>query len=152
MEQMTERRAAGMLAEGYHCSQVVALHIAECMGLDKAEAMRLTAGLGAGCNHGDTCGAVSAGVLALGRVYGFDTYEKEKDTILKDKVREFQAKFIALHGASLCRELLDHYDAADPDRVSTETTWDNCGGYCADACAILDEMIGVFYRKQEDKA
>lgn len=142
MEKMTEKRASEMLGGGYHCSQVVACHMAECMGLDKAEAMKMTAGLGAGCNHGDTCGAISAGVLALSRVYGFDVYDAEKDTLLKEKVREFQARFIALHGAVLCRELLENYDAADPDPVSTETTWDNCGKYCADACAILDEMLG----------
>ena len=146
MEKMTEQRANVMLDAGYHCSQVVACHIAERMGLDKAEAMRSASGLGAGCNHGDTCGAISAGVLALSRVFGFSQYSEEADALLKDKVREFQARFIALHGAVLCRELLDNYDAADPDRVSTETTWANCGKYCADACAILDEMIGEYYQ------
>lgn len=146
MEKMSEQRANEMLDAGYHCSQVVTCHIAERMGWDKVEAMKTVSGLGAGCNHGDTCGAISAGVLALSRVFGFDVYDEEKDTRLKDKVREFQARFVALHGATLCRELLDNYDAADPNRVSTETTWDNCGRYCADACAILDEMIGDFYQ------
>ena len=145
-EKMTEVRANEMMDQGYHCSQVVTCHIAECMGLDVAECMRMTAGLGAGCNHGDTCGVISAGVLALSRVFGFAVYDEEKDTLLKEKVREFQARFIELHGATLCRELLENYDAADPNRVSTETTWANCGKYCADACAILDEMIGEFYK------
>ena len=146
MKKMTETRANEMMDAGYHCSQVVACHIAECMGLNVEEQMRLTAGLGGGCNHGDTCGVISAGILALGRVYGFDHYTEEQDTLLKDKVREFQAKFIEKHGATLCRELLENYDMADPDRVSTDTTWKNCGKYCEDTCAILDEMIGEFYK------
>lgn len=146
MKKMTESMANEMLDAGYHCSQAVTRHIAECMGWDTDTAMKMTAGLGAGCNHGDTCGAISAGVLALSSVFGFSQYTEEADTLLKDKVREFQARFIALHGAVLCRELLDNYDAADPDRVSTDTTWANCGKYCADACAILDEMLGEFYK------
>ena len=146
MNQMTQSMADAMLDAGYHCSQVVSRHVAENMGWDVSAAMKMSAGLGAGCNHGDTCGAISAGVLALSRILGFSQYNEETDTLLKDKVREFQARFVALHKATLCRELLDNYDAADPNRVSTETTWANCGQYCADACAILDEMIGEYYQ------
>jgi C_GCAxxG_C_C family probable redox protein len=147
-EKMTETRANEMMAVGFHCSQVVMCHVAEMMGTDVNYALRLTAGLGAGCNHGDTCGVISAGALALGLLYGFDQPNAaEENTLLIAKVREFQERFVALHGSTLCRVLLNGYDAADPNRQSTPTTWDNCGKYCEDACAILDDMIGADYRK-----
>ena len=145
-ERMTEQRANEMMDAEFHCSQVVMCHVAECMGLDVDYALRLTAGLGAGCNHGDTCGVITAGILALGLVYGFDKPNAtEENELLVAKVREYTDRFTALHGSTLCRVLLDGYDAADPDRVSTDTTWDNCGKYCEDACAILDDMLGPFY-------
>lgn len=143
-EKMTEQRANEMMAVGFHCSQVVMCHVAECMGLDVNHALRLTAGLGAGCNHGDTCGVITSGILALGLKYGYDKPNAdEENELLIAKVREYQERFTALHGYTLCRQLLGGYDAADPNRVSTDTTWDNCGKYCADACAILDEMLGA---------
>lgn len=143
---MTEQRANDMMAVGYHCSQVVMCHVAECLGRDVNAALRITAGLGAGCNHGDTCGVLSAGSLALGLLYGYDRPNAtEENARLIALVREFHSRFEALHGATLCRTLLGGYDAADPNRVSTPNTWDNCGKYCADACAILDDMIGEHY-------
>ena len=150
MNKMTEARAREIMDGGFHCSQVIIGHFADHMGMDEAkkdELMRMTAGLGGGCNHGDTCGAISAGILALSSIFGFDRYTEEQDNQNKDKIREFQAKFIELHGSVLCRNLLDNYDGADPNRVSTDTTWANCAKYCEDACAILDEMIGTHYQK-----
>jgi len=144
---MTKEQADLMMDQGFHCSQVVMSHVAECMGLDVDAYMRLTAGLGGGCNHGDTCGVISAGALAMGMVYGFDEPNPgEKDELLVGKVKEYEARFIALHGATLCRTLLNGFDKAIPDMVAPEGTWDNCGTYCADACAILDEMLGSFYK------
>ena len=69
---LTEARANDMMNVGYHCSQAVAEHIAERFGLDREFYLRMTAGLGAGCNHGDTCGAISAAIMGLGIAMGFD--------------------------------------------------------------------------------
>ncbi len=139
---MTEERANDMMNMGYHCSQVLACHIAEKFGLDMDTWLKMTAGLGGGCNHGDTCGAVSAAILGLGYAHGFSEENPgEKDTYIKDKVRELQAKFIEKHGSVLCRDLLNGYDNADPNRVSKPDTWDKCGLYCADAAELMDELI-----------
>ncbi|MCR4711651.1 MAG: C-GCAxxG-C-C family protein [Clostridia bacterium] len=142
MDKLTEDRANELMNGGFHCSQAVAEHIAAKFGLDREFWLRLTAGLGGGCNHGDTCGAIAAATLGLGLAYGFDQENaEEQDTILKEKVRELQARFIAKHGAVLCRELLNGYDNADPNRVSNDDTWAKCGLYCEDAAAIMDSLI-----------
>lgn len=142
---MTLERATEMMNAGYHCSQVLACHAAECLGLDMNHMIRISSGFGGGCAHGDTCGVITGAILAISLVYGSDGVDKERDAVMKDKIREFNAKFIEKHGSCLCRDLLDGYDNADPDRVSTETTWDNCPQYCTDACEILDEIIGHVY-------
>lgn len=140
---MTEEKARELMDAGYHCSQVLAYHIAEELNLDKSTWLRITSGLGGGCNHGDTCGAISGGAIGLGAVYGYDEENPgEKDDIIKGKVREFQERFIEKNGSVLCRDLLDGYDNADPNRVSKDDTWANCARYCAEAAEIFDELIG----------
>ncbi|MBO4235930.1 MAG: C_GCAxxG_C_C family protein [Firmicutes bacterium] len=144
MSKMTEEKANELMDAGYHCSQVLAYHVAEELGLDKAEWLKLTSGLGGGCNHGDTCGAITGAIIGLGAVYGFceENYSEEKDEIIKEKVKELQERFIEKHGSVLCRDLLDGYDNADPNSESSDDTWDNCGMYCADAAVIWDEIVG----------
>ncbi len=141
MTKLTEARANEMMEQGYHCSQVVAEHIAEEFGLDRDFMVKLTSGHGGGCNHGDTCGAISAAIMGLSLKYGFTEYAEDVDQIQADNVRELQARFIEKHGSVLCRDLLNGYDGADPNRVSQEDTWDKCGLYCEDAAAIMDEII-----------
>ena len=139
---MTEERAQELMGAGFHCSQVLAYHIAEELNLDKDMWLKITSALGGGCNHGDTCGAISGAMLGLGAVYGFSNENPgEVDTFIKEKSRELQARFIEKHGSVLCRDLLNGYDNADPNRESKPDTWDKCGLYCADAAEILDSII-----------
>ena len=56
---MTEARADALMEDGFHCSQCVFPYAAFRLGMDRDEALRLSAGLGGGCFHGDSCGAVT---------------------------------------------------------------------------------------------
>lgn len=147
-DKITRERADAMMEQGFHCSQCVFPYAASRLGMDTAQALKLSAGLGGGCFHGDSCGAVTGGVMALGMVYGFDSPNAEEaDALLVEKVQEFTARFQEKTGALLCRQLLNGFDKSDPDAVAPEGTYDNCAAYCAQACAILDEMIGDRYIK-----
>ena len=142
MNKMTEEKAKELMSVGYHCSQVLAYHIADKLGVDKDEWLKITSGLGGGCNHGDTCGAITGAIIGLGAAYGYSEENPgEKDDIIKGKARRLQELFIEKHGSVLCRDLLDGYDNADPNRVSKDDTWANCGKYCEDAAAIFDELL-----------
>lgn len=143
---MTVALADRLMEEGFHCSQCVFPYAAQRLGMDRTEAFRLSAGLGGGCFHGDSCGAVTGAILALSMVYGFDAPNPgEADEMLVAKVREFEAKFVQEHGALLCRQLLGGFDMADHEAEAPEGTYDNCPRYCETACRILDEMIGDRY-------
>lgn len=145
LKKMTLERATEMMDANYHCSQVVATHAAECMGLDVGRMVRMSSGLCGGCVHGDTCGTISGAILAISIVYGSDVVDEERDVVMKEKIREFTDKFVAKHGSTLCRDLLDGYDNADPNRVARDDTWAKCPQYCVTACELLDEIIGDTY-------
>ena len=46
---MTEARADALMEDGFHCSQCVFPYAAFRLGMDRDEALRLSAGLGGGC-------------------------------------------------------------------------------------------------------
>lgn len=142
---MTVEKAAEILGQGFHCSQCVFSHTAERFGIDKSTALKMTAGLGGGCFHGNVCGAVTAAVITLGLAYGFDKPNSaEQNAILVEKVHEFENRFIEKHGSIICKDLLGGWDFAKPDeakKIMTEGLTKNCPTFCADACAILDDML-----------
>lgn len=147
-EKMTVEKAAELLGKGFHCSQVIMWHIAEDLGLDKKQALKMVGGLGGGCFHGDVCGVVSASILALGLKYGYcEANSAEQNAILVDKVHEFEKRFIDKRGSIICKTLLGGYDFSIPKEAETimagglQGIIKNCPAYCAEACEILDDML-----------
>ncbi|MBO7675761.1 MAG: C_GCAxxG_C_C family protein [Atopobiaceae bacterium] len=132
-----------MLDEGSHCSQCVFGYWAERMGLDDEFARRASSGLGMGVNHGDSCGAVTATVLALGLARGA-TSGDAKNGGVEDLVKDVEAAFVERNGSLLCRDLLSGgYDAADPNAHAPEGVdpWENCAKYCADAVELAEQYL-----------
>lgn len=143
-EAALEARAAALLDEGYHCSQCVFPYLAEQLGMDRAAALRLSAGLGGGCFHGDSCGAVTGAILGLSMAYGFDQPgDGTQDEILIARVQELERQFMEQTGSLLCRDLLGGYDKADPDVQIPDEAYRNCGRYCAIACRIADGLLNT---------
>ena len=148
-EKMTVEKAKEfMMGQGFHCSQCVLSHTAELGGLDKDLALQLSGGLGGGCFHGDTCGAISAAVITLSMVYGFHKpYSAEQNAKMVEKLGEFEQRFLAKHGSLLCRDLLGGYDFSKPgdsEKImagGAEGVLKNCATYCTDVCDILDDML-----------
>jgi len=145
-EKMTVEKAAGILGQGFHCSQCVLIHAAEDLGLDADAALKLSAGLGGGCFYGGTCGAVTGAVITLGLAYGYSTPEgaKVQNPILMQKVQEFNRRFEERHGSITCAELLGGHSFAKPEDmkvIAEQKLTHNCPALCADACDILDDML-----------
>jgi C_GCAxxG_C_C family probable redox protein len=69
---------------------------------------RIAAGLGGGlARHGEACGALTGGVLAIGLVYGVDgPATSEAKDALYAKTGQFVARFAEANGALRCRDLL----------------------------------------------
>ena len=94
---------------------------------------------------GEMCGAVLGAGVALGEAYGFDQANPgEKDTIMQEKVREFQRRFTEKYGTVQCKMLLGGFDLSKPEGANPcdrEDPFVHCGEYCATACEILDDML-----------
>lgn len=145
-EKMTVEKAGEILGKGFHCSQCVMWHAADKLGLDKDMMLQVSGGLGGGCFHGEICGAVSGGVMAIGAKYGYHTPEGAvaNNPKLIAKTQEFEKKFKEKYGTVVCKELLGGYSFANPDemvKIMTEGLTRNCPGFCAGACDILDEVL-----------
>ena len=146
-EKMTKERATQlMMGDGYHCSQTVITHIAEVLGLDRDLLVKITAGLGGGCFHGDVCGCVSAAIIGLSAVYGYNTAgAAEQNAIMVGKLAEFKQKFIEENGSIVCKDLLDGKSFAIPEEaeeiMSTGLPFPRCPGFVESACRIWDEIV-----------
>lgn len=89
-----------------HCSQIVLSQWAEELGFDRDDCLRMAAPFGGGCFRGDTCGAVAGAMIAIGMRYGHcETGDVDGDEAMKEKVAEFQSRFMEKYGALACREL-----------------------------------------------
>ena len=56
--------------KGYDCSQVVLSYFAERLGITEEMANKVSACFGGGMMHGDTCGAFTGAIMAVGLKYG----------------------------------------------------------------------------------
>lgn len=75
-------------------------HYAEDIGISKEFASRMGTLLGSGLNLASTCGAVTSAYLLLGIKYGEDS------NLTKEKMREFNEKFLEENDSLNCEELL----------------------------------------------
>ncbi len=138
--------AAKKFNDGYCCSQAVLFSFADKAGISEDMALRLADGFGAGmARKQEVCGAVSGSILTLGLLYGRGENEsEEKHEYTYDRVRDFMARFEALHGSITCRKLLDEIDLnadAGQERFKAENWRETCASYVADAARILGELI-----------
>ena len=87
--------------KGFLCAPVVFSTYSEQLGLEKALALKIACGFGAGIGRmGRTCGAVTGAVMVIGLKHGqvnlADVESREKTFKL---AKEFIDRFTALHGS-----------------------------------------------------
>jgi C_GCAxxG_C_C family probable redox protein len=97
---------------GYNCAQCILYAFGQDLGLDGETALKMATGLGGGMGgRGEVCGAVTAGILALGLKYGRG--EKDEKSVAQqayEKTNELMDAFERVHGSCMCRTLLDGCD------------------------------------------
>ncbi|MEN6473299.1 MAG: C-GCAxxG-C-C family protein [Syntrophaceae bacterium] len=139
------QQAVAVFRDGFNCSQAVLAVFAEDFGLERPTALRLACGFGGGMRMGGPCGALSGACMAIGLKYG---KTRADDNQARDKtyalVQQLAARFRALHGTILCRDLIgcdistpQGYEEAKQKKVFLEI----CPGLVADAVKILEELL-----------
>jgi C_GCAxxG_C_C family probable redox protein len=130
---------------GFNCAQSVFGAFAPGLGLEQAEAVKIAAALGGGiARTGETCGAVSGALLALGLQQGSSLPDpKAKDRIYA-AARQFLNRYSQLNGSTKCRELLG-CDISTPEGLSEARARnlfkEKCPRLIRDAVVLAGEMM-----------
>lgn len=143
-EKMTPEKCKELFHTGIDCSQVTFALGAEMLGFDKDTAMKIAAAFGGGMFNGDTCGAVSGCLMALGLKYGHLQNDPETKEEMTNLTNEFEQAFIEENGSLICRDLLG-YDISNPEDVKIimeKGLLDKiCPVVTSIACEILEDML-----------
>lgn len=146
MESKSEE-AVAMMVGGFNCAQSVLGVFCEDLKFDRATAMKLATGFGAGlANQQEICGAVSGGIMAIGLKHGrtqaSDLEAKERTYLLAS---ELMARFKVKFGSCLCRELLPGINlasAAGHARYKEKNLAEKvCRPCVAEAVRILEDVL-----------
>jgi C_GCAxxG_C_C family probable redox protein len=131
----------------FSCSQSVFSAFADPADIPRELALRVASGFGGGLGRtGETCGAVTGAVMALGLRYC--AVPAEADPLGKQQsyppVQEFLARFKALHGSIVCRELLG-CDLGTPEGLQSARGQglfkSRCPVLVRSAAEILEELL-----------
>ena len=140
-----ESAAENLRSSKMNCAQSVLTAYSEDLGLDKIRALKVAYCFGGGMGRtGNTCGAVTGAYMVIGLRQDMDpeTIAQNKERVY-ELVKEFNRRFTAIHGSTVCRELLG-YDPGTPEGAAAIREKDLHSTVCTklvrDAAAILEEM------------
>jgi len=131
--------------QGFNCSQAVFSTLAEPLGFDRSLALKIASPFGGGIGRtGETCGAVSGALMALGLQSGYS----EPDPQAKERVyalaREYMHRFQERYGSVACKALIG-VDLSTPEGLQKAREQDvfktKCSQFIAGAVEIAEEML-----------
>jgi len=132
---LTKTEVMAKFSAGLTCAQCVLGQWADALGYDEEELHRMAAGFGGGMFRGDTCGAVTGALIALGLACGDDPDNA------KARVADFQNAFLARFGSLVCRDLLG-YDLSKPGEFERAAESGRLMGLCPDFVIGALEILG----------
>ena len=140
------KRALAYFHQGFNCAQSVFAAFAQEMGLSKEQALRFSAGFGAGVGRmRGMCGAFSGLTMVAGHCKGNLTGVPEDKEQVFALVRRLADDFKAEFGTLTCRELLHLDENAQEGARPNERTkayydarpCERCVAFCAAKAAEL---------------
>lgn len=142
---ITEDEVDRLFKEGFDCSQIVLAAVADRIGITREQAYGVASCFGIGMAQGETCGAATGAMMAIGIRYG---NVKSGDLKTKSDVfakrDEFIRRFAEMNGRVKCPDLLGRRVDTFDELILLGATTDvfrNCRRYCVNAVKILEEML-----------
>ena len=134
----TREEVMAKFAAGGQGAQCTLAPWADGLGYDEEELLRMSAAFAGGMFRGDTCGAVTGALMALGLAYGDDA------ALTARKTAEFQIAFTERFGSTICRELLG-YDFSVPGELEkareSGKMLEDCSLFVRGASELLLELM-----------
>ena len=141
-------RAVATFEEGYNCAQSVFSTYADCFGMDRETALRMSSAMGAGVGRmREVCGAVSSMAMLAGLQEGnTDPKNEEAKEHIYALVRQMSARFRETYDSIICRELLGLEAGAEESAkpyIRTPEYYASrpCPGIIACASRIIEEVL-----------
>lgn len=144
---MSKRKeeAVSAFKEGYNCAQAVFSAFAIELGVSREQAIKVASGFGGGmARQGDTCGAVTGAMMALGLAKGSAEADEAAKQRVYSSIWEFLAEFRARHGSTLCRDLLECDLGTEEGRKQAHAsgvTKARCPEFIGSAVEIVEKMV-----------
>ena len=125
-EESMKDKALKNYQNGCNCAQAILKTFSQQLEIGDETAMKLASGLGVGMYSGETCGAVSAALIALGLKHGGSDRSKGKEVF--KRVKEYENLFKEKNLSMNCRELKSIYKK-------------DCRELVQDSARILEELL-----------
>ena len=142
---MTKEEIKELFINGIDCSQVVTGYFADELDMDQKVLRKAASCFGGGMQCGETCGAVTGGLMVIGLKYGhFEEKDYDQKKLMSEKISEFKGRFLNKYDSGMCRELLGH-DISKPgelDKVMEKgLMFEFCPKVVAEVIKILEKML-----------
>jgi len=128
-------RAGELVRKKYHCSEAVVLAVGEReLGTISPEIIKITSAFGGGLagTRQELCGALSAGAIVIGLLYGRSQLGQD-ETLSRYLIALYRERFLAEFGGTLCEPLRAQY--VKPDGTG------NCAALVERATRILLQVL-----------
>ncbi|MCQ2462578.1 MAG: C-GCAxxG-C-C family protein [Clostridia bacterium] len=121
METDYVKRAGELFMTGCNCSESLFAAFAGRYGIDEAQALKMSIGLGGGVGRmREVCGAVTAAAAVLGLEYGSGEEGGADKLFVYEKVQRLCAEFKKKYPTLICRDLLGETDTGGAPAERTE--------------------------------
>jgi C_GCAxxG_C_C family probable redox protein len=138
--------ASKTFRETFNCAQAVLSAFGPELGLERKTALKVAAAFGGGlARMGETCGAVTGALMAIGLKHGKTMPEDKVAQEATQRMSEmFLERFKSMNYSVLCRELLGcEVGTEEGMKFLKENNLRErlCTGFIADAALILEELL-----------
>ena len=136
--------SARLFLTGCNCAESVFTAFAGRYGIDRAQALKMSIGLGGGVGRmRQVCGAVSAAAMILGLEYGSGEEGGRDKLFVYEKVQCFCERFQKEYPSLVCSELLKTAEKGGAPEERTEAYYAvrPCPGIIEATSRILHEML-----------
>lgn len=128
--------------EQMNCAQTVFSLYAEELGLDEITTQKIASGFGGGMACAETCGAITGSYMVIGMKHGHASADPEDKMATKQKIMDFNDRFMAKHGSLHCKKLVG-YDISIPEEMEkareNNAFTTKCPEFIKTACTILEK-------------
>ena len=148
--ELASTTARAKLAICHHCAQSTFLALQEVFGLEGDQIAKALTPLPGIAERGETCGAVTASLLAFGLVYGrnyITDWETWRESLVP--ARTFCERFEQRFGSTNCAEVVqsqfgERFDLYDPDdlqRFQAAGPTEKCGEVVGEAARFAAALL-----------